>query len=71
MKSEIAGLGIVMLKGKIKDIMSNNISSRFMESFNNLFDPKPIVREGFIYLNTEFGVMKLTEEQLETISYLL
>ena len=42
----------------------------FMDSFNDLFDPK-LVREGFVYINTEFGVLKLTEEQLESISYLL
>ena len=71
MKSEIAGLGISMYKEKIKSIMSNNISSKFMESFVELFDPKPLVREGFVYVNTEFGVLKLTEEQLESISYLL
>jgi hypothetical protein len=71
MKSEIAGLGISMYKEKIKSIMSNNISSKFMESFVELFDPKPLVREGFVYVNTEFGVLKLTEGQLESISYLL
>jgi hypothetical protein len=71
MKSEIAGLGISMYKEKIKSIMSNNISSRFMESFIELFDPKPLVREGFVYVNTDFGVLKLTEGQLESISYLL
>jgi hypothetical protein len=71
MKSEIGGLGIAMLKEKIKGIMSNNISSKFMDSFNDLFDPKPLVREGYVYLNTEFGMLKLTEEQLESISYLL
>jgi hypothetical protein len=71
MKSEIAGLGISMYKEKIKSIMSNNISSKFMESFVQLFDPKPLVREGFVYINTEFGVLKLTEGQLESISYLL
>lgn len=71
MKSEIAGLGISMYKEKIKSIMSNNISSKFMESFVELFDPKPLVREGFVYVNTDFGMLKLTEGQLESISYLL
>jgi hypothetical protein len=71
MKSEIAGLGIAMLKEKIKGMMSNNISSKFMDSFNDMFDPKPLIREGFVYFNTEFGMLKLTEEQLESISYLL
>lgn len=71
MKSEIGGLGIAMLKEKIKGIMSTNIPNNFMDSFNNLFDPKPLIREGYVYLNTEFGVLKLTEEQLESISYLL
>ena len=74
MKSEISGLGIAMLKEKIKGIMSNNISSKFMESFNNLFDPKlirPTIKEGFVYVNTEFGMLKLTEEQYESINYLL
>jgi hypothetical protein len=71
MKSEIAGLGIAMLKEKIKGMLSNNISSKFMDSFNDMFDPKPLIREGFVYFNTEFGMLKLTEEQLESISYLL
>jgi len=71
MKSEIAGLGISTYKEKIKSIMSNNISSKFMESFVELFDPKPLVREGFVYVNTDFGMLKLTEGQLESISYLL
>ena len=71
MKSEIAGLGIAMLKEKIKSIMSNNISSKFMDSFSDLFDPKPLIREGYVYINTEFGRIKLREEQLESISYLL
>ena len=71
MKQEIGGLGIAMLKEKIKGMMSNNISSKFMDSFNDMFDPKPLIREGFIYFNTEFGMLKLTEEQLESISYLL
>ena len=43
----------------------------FMDSFNDMFDPKPLIREGFVYFNTEFGMLKLTEEQLESISYLL
>jgi len=71
MKSEIAGLGIAMLKEKIKRMMFNNISSKFMDSFNDLFDPKPLIREGYVYINTEFGRIKLREEQLESISYLL
>ena len=71
MKSEIAELGIVALKGKIKAIMSNNVSSKFINPFIDLFDQKPLMREGFVYLNTEFGVLKLTEEQLKSISYLL
>ena len=71
MKQEIGGLGIAMLKEKIKGMMSNNISSKFMDSFNNMFDPKPLVREGYVYINTEFGKLKLTEDQLESISYLL
>lgn len=74
MKSEISGLGIAMLKEKIKRIMSTNVSSRFMESFNDLFDPKLVrstIKEGFVYVNTEFGVLKLTEEQFESIGYLL
>lgn len=74
MKSEISGLGISMLKEKIKGIMSNNISNKFMELFNDLFDPKIIrtsVKEGFVYVNTEFGMLKLTEDQFESISYLL
>ena len=71
MKQEIGGLGIAMLKEKIKGMMSNNISSKFMDSFNDMFDPKPLVREGYVYINTEFGKLKLTEDQLESISYLL
>lgn len=71
MKQEIGGLGIAMLKEKIKGMMSNNISNKFMDSFSDLFDPKPLVREGYVYINTEFGKLKLTEDQLESISYLL
>jgi predicted nucleic acid-binding Zn-ribbon protein len=74
MADEIKSLGIGSLRNKIKDIVSSNINYKLRDSFIDMFNTThsiPTINEEFYYINTEIGVIKLTENQFKTISYLL
>lgn len=74
MADEIKGLGVGSLRNKIKDMVSSNINYKLRDSFIDMFNTvhsTPTVNEEFYYINTEIGVIKLTENQFKTISYLL
>jgi hypothetical protein len=74
MADEIKSLGIGSLRNKIKDVVSSNINYKLRDSFIDMFNTThsiPTINEEFYYINTEIGVIKLTENQFKTISYLL
>lgn len=73
---EIKGLGIGSLRSKIKNIVSSNLDNKLRDMFNNLFDTTHSslvvsTNEGYYHINTDMGVIRLTENQFKTISYLL